>query len=154
MARLRHLLLLCALTGCAAAHEEAPAAAPPRETAPAEEAAAPPPAAAPTGRPRSRVLFREKLTEARTLTQPEPPTPAGVGVRKRVDVRFRDAPLSEVARFLADAGRFSVVAEGNLSGRVTVDLRQVRPYEALLTIAQAQGAQVTREGSVVIVRGP
>jgi hypothetical protein len=59
-----------------------------------------------------------------------------------------------VARFLADAGRFSVVAEGNLSGRVTVDLHQVRPYEALLTIAQAQGAQVTREGSVVIVSGP
>ena len=71
-----------------------------------------------------------------------------------MDVHFRDASLSDVVRFLADAGHFSVVAEGNLAGKVDVDLKRVRPYDALVAIAQAHGARVTRRGSLVVVTGP
>ncbi|MCA9593727.1 MAG: hypothetical protein KC776_10465 [Myxococcales bacterium] len=101
--------------------------------------------------PRSRVLFRQ--TQSLGTDAPEAPAP-GVGIRRRVDVHFRDASLSDVVRFLADAGHFSVVAEGNLAGKVDVDLKRVRPYDALVAIAQAHGARVTRRGSLVVVTGP
>jgi len=76
---------------------------------------------------------------------------APIGRRARVDVHFHDAELEEALRLLADAGGFALVAEGELSGRVTLELRRVPPYEALVTIAEAHGARVTRQGRIVVV---
>lgn len=76
-----------------------------------------------------------------------------IGRQARVDVRFRDAELENVVRLLADAGRFQVVTDGSLSQRVSVDLRRVRPFDALLAIAEAHGVSVERRGQIVLLRG-
>lgn len=74
-----------------------------------------------------------------------------LGRRERVTVRFANAELEEALRLLADAGGFAMVADGDLAGRVNADLRQVRPYEALVSLAEAHGARVERRGAVVVV---
>lgn len=129
-------------------------AAPPESAAsPAEsvELAPPPEAHAVTARAPSRRLFGASRWEPRVLASPEPPPPPPVGVQRRVDVRLQGAELGEALRFLADTGRFALVAEGELRGRVDVDLRRVRPYDALVAIAEAHGAQVRRKGPIVVV---
>ena len=98
---------------------------------------------------RSRTLFRSP--EPRTIAPPIEPEPRVLGVRQRVDVRFRRADLDDALRFLADAGRFALVTDGSLTGAVSVDLRAVRPYDALVAIARAHGAEVEQSGNVVIV---
>jgi type II secretory pathway component HofQ len=70
---------------------------------------------------------------------------------ERISVRFADADLGNALRFLADAGNFSLVARGNLSGRVNLELEDVRPYDALVFLAAAHGLVVERRGSVVLV---
>jgi type II secretory pathway component HofQ len=85
-----------------------------------------------------------------SISEPERRLPP-VGRRARVDVHFHDAELEEALRLLADAGGFAMVAEGELSGRVTLELRRVPPYEALVIIAEAHGARVTRQGRIVVV---
>jgi hypothetical protein len=69
-------------------------------------------------------------------------------------VRFADAELEEALRLLADAGGLALVADGELSGRVNADLRRVRPYEALVALAEAYGARVERRGTILLVTAP
>ncbi len=84
---------------------------------------------------------------------PQPPQDPPVGIGRRVDVRFVDADFDNVIRMLSDVGRFDVVTDGALPGKVSVDLRRVRPYEALVVLAQAHGLTLERRGNLVIVRG-
>jgi type II secretory pathway component HofQ len=84
------------------------------------------------------------------ISAPDPLTES-LGSRTKMDVRFYEAELEEALRFLAEAGGFAFVAEGEISGRVTTELRGVRPYDALVVIARAYGAGVSRRGKVVVV---
>jgi len=86
----------------------------------------------------------------RRITTPDPLTES-LGTRTKMDVRFYEAELEEALRLLAEAGGFAFVAEGELPGRVTTELRNVRPYDALVVIARAHGARVTRRGTVLVV---
>ena len=118
----------------------------------------------PAGREKPRLA--PPVREARTLSAPAHKSfavrrlsAAGpavderpLGTRRRVDVSFRGASLANALSFLANAGRFSLVADGPLTGTVDADLRNVVPYEALVALARAHGAQVQRRGRVVIVR--
>ena len=70
----------------------------------------------------------------------------------RIDVSFRQAPLSEALRLLASQARLQLVIADDLSGEVSLRLRRVRPYDALLALAEAHGADVLRDGDLVIVR--
>ena len=92
--------------------------------------------------------------ETRIIAPPPPTADRPVGIRKHVDVRFHDADLADVARMLGDAGRFPVVTSGALTQKVSVDLKRVHPYEALVAIAEAHGCSVTRRGDIVVIRGP
>lgn len=80
-----------------------------------------------------------------------PPSEAPAGERRPVDVRFANAELANALRLLADAGRFDLVVDGALQGTVTMELRQVSPYDALVTIAESKALEVRRDGRVVIV---
>jgi hypothetical protein len=71
---------------------------------------------------------------------------------RRVDVSLRGANLPDALRLLAEAGRFDLVVDGDLGGTVTIDLYRVEPYEALVLMAEAKGAEVARHGNLVIVR--
>ena len=97
-----------------------------------------------------------RLTELGARWQPktigEPPrVERPLGRRERVTVRFANADLEEALRLLADAGGFALIADGDLAGSVNADLRQVRPYEALVALAEAHGARVERRGVIVVV---
>ncbi len=95
-----------------------------------------------------RLAAREKT---RVIRAPDSPKPRPLGTRRRVDVRFRKADLDNALRFLADAGGFALVTGEGLTGRVDLDLRRVRPYEALVAVARAHGAVVHNDGKVVLV---
>jgi hypothetical protein len=92
-----------------------------------------------------------KSSESIRIPTEAPPSEAPAGDRRAVDVRFANAELANALRLLADAGRFDLVVDGALQGTVTMELRQVRPYDALVTIAESKALEVRREGRVVIV---
>lgn len=89
-------------------------------------------------------------TGATTIHAPPeaPPRPR----RTRVDVRFSRAEIGNALQFLADAGRFNLVLESGLSGQVSATLRDVDAYDALVMLAQANGAEVRYERQIVLVR--
>lgn len=72
---------------------------------------------------------------------------------KKVDLDLVAAPFDDVARLLSDAGRFNVVVESPSPGPVTVRLRDIEPYDALLVIAESRGISVRYRSGVVIVGG-
>ncbi len=125
-----------------------------------EEAPRRPPAVSQTPR------MAPPVRDTRTLSAPAPKSfevrrlsaavvPASdrpLGTRRRVDVSFRGASLANALSFLANAGGFGLVADSPLVGTVNADLRDVVPYQALVALAHAHGAQVQRRGSVVVVR--
>lgn len=74
------------------------------------------------------------------------------GGGRRIHVAFRRAPLSEALRLLADEAHVQLVIADDLSGEVSVRLRAVRPYDAMLALAEAHGADVLRNGELVIIR--
>lgn len=87
----------------------------------------------------------------RTLPERDEPRETLLGTRRFVNVRFARADLEDALRFLAEAGGFGLIADGELSGSVDADLRHVRPYEALVAIAEAHHAKVERKGRLVVV---
>jgi len=99
----------------------------------------------------SRRLQLERLESPRTLGSTEEEL-APLGRRGRVRVRFRSASLNQALTFLAEAGGFSLVVDGELSGSVDAELRDVRAYDALVALAEAHGLEVARRRNVVVVR--
>lgn len=73
------------------------------------------------------------------------------GRARKVDIDLVRAPFEDVARFLGDTGRFNVVVEAPSARPVTVKLRDIEPYDALVAIAEVQGIGVTYRRGVVIV---
>ncbi|MBL8741426.1 MAG: hypothetical protein JNK04_10040, partial [Myxococcales bacterium] len=73
---------------------------------------------------------------------------------KPVDIDLVRAPFDETARLLSDSGRFNVVVEAPSASPVTVHLKAVEPYDALLILAEARGLEVSyRRGVVVVTDG-
>ena len=138
--------------GCGGAASE-------RRIAPALPAQSPPAAAAEDTwitRPEPRAeLASRTLRAGQSIVVGDPappPEPARPARRGRVRVSFHQADLENALSFLADAGRFNLVVESGLAGSVSATLRDVDPYDALVTIAQANGAEVQYERRIVVVR--
>ena len=83
-----------------------------------------------------------------------PPAPTRPRSQGRVEVSFHRADLENALRFLADSGRFNLVVESGITGQVTASLRGVDAYDALVTIAEANGAEVRYDHGIVMVRRP
>jgi hypothetical protein len=80
---------------------------------------------------------------------------AGPSIVRRgslVDVRFAEAEVREAMRLLAEAAGLDVVVEEDVRGTVTLDLRDVRPFDAMEAIAAAHGARVELQGRLAVVR--
>lgn len=99
-----------------------------------------------------RVLFREPAASILIGEKAPPPEPERPRSRGRVDVSFHKADLDNALRFLADAGRFNLVVESGLSGEVTAELRAVDAFDALVSIAEANGAVVRYHRGIVTVK--
>jgi hypothetical protein len=76
------------------------------------------------------------------------PRPRG---RSRVDVSFQGADMVNAFQFLAEAGRFNLVMQDGLGGKVSATLRGVDPFDALVSLAEANGATVRYDREIVVV---
>ncbi|APR81640.1 Hypothetical protein A7982_06989 [Minicystis rosea] len=85
------------------------------------------------------------------LASPPERTPRPEG-RSRVDVSFQGADIVSAFQFLADAGRVNLVLQDGLTGKVSATLRGVDPYDALVSLAEANGATVKYDRRIVVVQ--
>lgn len=153
------VLALFTTWGCASASSPPPEACPtepppPSAVEPLIDGSAPAPgvtAVAPVLDRPSVERPAESRWAVQHIDQPTPPLrirPRRVGRR---DVRFEGAPLGNALRLLAETGRFDLVLDGDFSQPISQVLRNVEPYDALLVLAEAHGAQVTCRATVVTV---
>jgi hypothetical protein len=87
-------------------------------------------------------------THTLSVREVAPARPRRVGPR---DIQLHGARLDNALRMLAQEGRFNLVVRGDLALPISIDLKAVDPYEALLAIAQAHGIEVRYSDNIVIV---
>jgi hypothetical protein len=153
------VLVLCG-AGCAA-QGRAPAS-PERACAACEELDRPPEASLsePERYQEARAptrVFRDGPSDRWAVRQIGPPAAAQTAARpkrtKKVDIDLVRAPFDETARLLSDSGRFNVVVEAPSATPVTVHLKAIEPYDALVILAEARGLSVSYRRGVVVVTG-
>lgn len=125
---------------------------------PARSQAAPPPDPAfgeAVGDVGSTRLFESdapvRSFETTRIADAEPPARATRPPRRaRISLDLRAAPFEDVARLLSDAGHFNLVLDCP-SSLVTVTLRDVEPYDALVSLAELRGLSVRYDRGVARV---
>lgn len=70
---------------------------------------------------------------------------------RRIDLDLKDASVHEVLRLLSDVGRVNIVTADNVSGSVTIKMRNVPWDQALETVLQAKGLGMVRQGNMIRV---
>ena len=70
---------------------------------------------------------------------------------RRIDLDLKDADVHNVLRLLADVGRVNIVTADNVSGEVTIRMRNVPWDRALDVVLQAKSLGMVREGNVIRV---
>jgi len=70
---------------------------------------------------------------------------------RRIDMDFKDADVHNVLRLIADAGRVNIVAADNVSGSVTIRMRNVPWDQAIDVVLQAKGLGMDRQGNIIRV---
>ncbi|MCA9597922.1 MAG: type IV pilus secretin PilQ [Myxococcales bacterium] len=70
---------------------------------------------------------------------------------RRVDLDLKDADVHNVLRLLADVGRVNIVTADNVSGNVTIRMRNVPWDQALDVVLQAKGLGMVRQGNMIRV---
>ena len=71
-----------------------------------------------------------------------------------MDVSLHGAPLGSALRLLAEAADMGIVLGEGLTAPVDVELRRVRPMDAMLALARAHHVELTVRGRTVIARLP
>jgi type IV pilus assembly protein PilQ len=69
-----------------------------------------------------------------------------------IDLDVRDATITDVFRFLSDVGKVNVVVADDVAGKVTLRLKKVPWDQVLCTVAATKQLEVTRDGTVYMVR--
>ncbi|MFT3775821.1 MAG: hypothetical protein QM820_61540 [Minicystis sp.] len=155
MARLHHLAGFLVLTaGCAAAPpppRSAPLAADLEAWVAAGSSAGAPARASSLSQTARAEDDAPRMGVAHHRIAPPPSLPPRPTGRARVDVSFQGADMVSAFQFLADAGRFNLVMQDGLTGKVSATLKGVDPYDALLSLAEANGATVTYDRQIVVV---
>lgn len=70
---------------------------------------------------------------------------------RRIDLDLKDADVHNVLRLLADVGRVNIVTADNVSGSVTIRMRNVPWDRALDVVLQAKSLGMVRDGNVLRV---
>ena len=114
------------------------------------QADAPPPRA-PAPAPLPQTIWVEApapgLHSLTTRPRATPPRWSG----EKIDVSLRDADLVEVLRSFAKIGRFHLVLDPAVRGKVTVELRDVPWDAALVVILRTHGLAAEIDGRIVSV---
>lgn len=74
------------------------------------------------------------------------------GSQRRINLSLHRAELANALRLIAEAGRLNLVVEEGVTGEVSVELKRVRAYDALVALAEAHGAVVEPRGNILIVK--
>lgn len=97
----------------------------------------------------------EKTTEA---DQASAVTPGLLGqtrragyTGRRMDLDLKDADIHNVLRLLADIGRVNIITADNVSGSVTIKMRNVPWDQALDVVLQAKSLGMVRQGNMIRV---
>ncbi len=80
-----------------------------------------------------------------------PMAPQGRYTGRRIDMDFKDADIHNILRLLADVGKVNIVAADDVSGTVTIKMKNVPWDQALDIILQAKGLGVVRSGNMLRV---
>ena len=70
---------------------------------------------------------------------------------RRIDLDLKDADIHNVLRLLADVGHVNIITADNVSGSVTIRMRNVPWDQALDVILQAKSLGVIRQGNLMRV---
>lgn len=70
---------------------------------------------------------------------------------RRIDLDLKDADIHNVLRLLADVGRVNIVTADNVSGSVTIRMRNVPWDQALDVVLQAKNLGMVRQGNMIRV---
>lgn len=70
---------------------------------------------------------------------------------RRIDLDLKDADIHNVLRLLADVGRLNVITADNVSGRVTIRMKNVPWDQALEIVLQTKHLGMVRQGNLVRV---
>lgn len=68
---------------------------------------------------------------------------------RRIDLDLKDADIHNVLRLLADVGRLNVITADNVSGRITIRMKDVPWDQALEVILQTKHLGMVRQGNMV-----
>lgn len=111
------------------------------------------------GVPRVTQTFDAAAGITESSTEPDQadsflPTVAGQQRRftgRRIDLDLKDADIHNVLRLISDVGRVNIVTADNVSGNVTIRMRNVPWDQALETVLQAKGLGMVRQGNMIRV---
>jgi type IV pilus assembly protein PilQ len=114
------------------------------------------------GRPSSRTIAREQdyreteTTEVAGFLSDVPMQVRGARGRRRysgrrIDLDFKDADIHNILRLLAEVGGVNVVTSDDVSGSVTIRMRNVPWDQALDVILQAKSLGMVRRGNLIRV---
>jgi type IV pilus assembly protein PilQ len=70
---------------------------------------------------------------------------------RRIDLDLKDADIHNVLRLLADVGRVNVITSDNVTGTITIKMRNVPWDQALEVVLQSKNLGVVRQGNLLRV---
>jgi type IV pilus assembly protein PilQ len=109
--------------------------------------------------PKVETSFEAAAGSQESISEPDQadaflPTFAGQQRRfsgRRIDLDLKDADIHNVLRLVSDVGRVNIVTADNVSGTVTIRMRNVPWDQALETVLQAKGLGMVRQGNMIRV---
>jgi type IV pilus assembly protein PilQ len=113
------------------------------------------------GAPKIETSYDAAAAARESMTEPDQanafmPTSGLAGQQRRynghrIDLDFKDASVHEVLRLLSDVGHVNIVTADNVTGAVTIRMRNVPWDQALDTVLQAKGLGMVRQGNMIRV---
>ncbi|MFT3775895.1 MAG: type IV pilus secretin PilQ [Minicystis sp.] len=114
------------------------------------------------GAPRIETSYDAAAAARESMVEPDQanaflPGAGGVAAQQRrytghrIDLDFKDASVHEVLRLLSDVGKVNIVTADNVTGTVTIRMRNVPWDQALDTVLQAKGLGMVRQGNMIRV---
>ena len=94
----------------------------------------------------------EPISRYRTVRIENRPTDRFARRGRRIDVRLERARLSNAFRLLAEAANLGIVLGEGLDREISVDLRRVRPVEAMQVLAEAHDIDLRVIGQTVVAQ--
>ncbi len=105
----------------------------------------------PNGPPPPAAVGGSSIVGGGLVLPPRGSSPRKRYVGRRIDLDFKDADIHNILRLLAEVGGVNVVTSDDVTGSVTIRMRDVPWDQALDVILQAKGLGAERKGNLIRV---